>query len=274
MRWRLRIIFVLKNGYFLRLNPPVTFNEKVQYRKLFDRDDSFPIYVDKVEVKKYLESKIDSGLYIPKTLFVADRVEELLSLDFNKLPFDYVIKANHTSQTMIIVRNGQHPSYQTLMDVCSKWLKEDQFTTLGEWAYSKVPRKIFIEEFLDFEGSSPTDYKFFVYNGKVHFIQVDIGRFTCHRRNMYDRDWNLLGFEYSHKQTSSNLEPPIYIGQLIKMAERIGRNLDFARVDLYYYNDQVTFSEITLYPGAGFERFPSTHSDEMFGKPWKIEILN
>jgi hypothetical protein len=272
LKLRLRVLFFRRFRYFLDYTKASTFNEKLQIRKICDRDNLLTIAADKIKSKEFVK-KITSGVYIPRTLWIGCSMEDIISIDFANLPSDYVFKANHTSQTIKIIRNNRHLSLNEMKALTASWLKHDQATVLGEWAYKNIPRRIFIEEFLDFEGHAPDDYKFFVYHGNVHYIQLDSDRFRDHKRNMFDREWNELNFEYSHPRKKPAPKKPAFLEQMIIQSEKIGANFDFVRVDLYFYQNKITFGELTIYPGAGFERFPDKKWDYLFGQPW-VQIYN
>ncbi|PSV85481.1 hypothetical protein CTM94_05240, partial [Photobacterium leiognathi] len=252
---------------FINFSQPETFNEKLQVRKIIDHNPLFTVAADKIASKDWVKS-ICSDIYIPRNLWIGSDTNDIESIDFSLLPRDYVFKANHTSQTIEIIRNNNHISQRKMIKLASKWLKHDQSSSLGEWAYKDIPRRVFIEEFLDFEGSAPDDYKFFVFNGRVEFIQLDSDRFINHKRNMFDRNWRDLNFEYSHEMKIPSPPKPIFLDEMIRISELIGENFDFVRVDLYFYNNKVTFGELTIYPGAGFEKFPCIELDKLFGKYW------
>ncbi len=263
----MNILYFRRFGKFIDFENPRCFTEKIQKKKLLDRDPLLTIAADKL-LSKHWVSSFNEDLYIPKTIWEGESAADLEKLNISDLPSDYVYKANHTSQTIEIIRNSNHLSKVVLKDRANNWLKHDQSATLGEWAYENIPRRVFIEEFLDFEGQAPDDYKLFVYHGKVHFIQLDSDRFTDHKRNMFDRDWNDLGFSYSHLRKLPSPSKPEFVENMIDIAENVGAHFDFIRVDLYFYNGKVTFGELTIYPGAGFEKFPQIDFDLMFGDPW------
>ncbi|WP_280639057.1 ATP-grasp fold amidoligase family protein, partial [Shewanella schlegeliana] len=146
--------------------------------------------------------------------------------------------------------------------------KHDQSGSHGEWAYKNIPRRVFIEEFLDFEGQAPDDYKFFVFHGKVKYVQLDSDRFSDHCRNIFDSDWNDLNINFSHPQKTPSPNRPLFLEDMIEIAESIGKYFDFIRVDLYFYQEKVTFGELTVYPGAGYEKFPDLSYDILFGSHW------
>lgn len=269
-QFRMKVLFFRRFRYFLNFNNVETFNEKLQYKKAFDRNRLLPVAADKIASKGFVGG-ICPTLYIPKTIAVFKNSDEIGRFDLTTLPKNYVFKANHTSQTIKIIKNGQHLPTRKMQSLANNWLKHDQASSLGEWAYQNIPRRVFIEEFLDFDGREPDDYKFFVYHGRVHFIQLDSNRFIDHKRNMFDREWNDLEIEFSHSRKTPPPKKPIFLDSMIEIAEKIGTNFDFIRVDLYWFKNMVTFGELTVYPGAGFEKFPTRDWDIEFGKPWMLK---
>ncbi|EPG7578470.1 ATP-grasp fold amidoligase family protein [Providencia huaxiensis] len=266
---RINILFFRRFLTLPNLKEPKTFNEKIQYRKISDRNPLLTIAADKILSKNYV-SDLKLNLYIPQNIWIGSSPEDIDKINFDTLPDNYVFKANHTSQTIRIIKERNHLSTHEMKKLTTEWLEHDQSKTLGEWAYENIPKKVFIEEYLDFDGTSPDDYKLFVYHGKVIYIQVDTDRFTLHKRNMFDRDWNDLNFNYSHPRKSPPPKKPDFLDSMINISESIGTNFDFVRVDLYFYKNQVTFGELTIYPGAGFEKFPDYTWDLAFGQPWKL----
>lgn len=270
IKLRLQLLYFRKFKKFINFTNPQTFNEKVQLKKIHDRSEYLTIGADKLASKTFVK-KIAPELYIPKTLWVAKYIADFDTFPFSEMPSNYVLKANHTSQTIEFVRGGKHFSKQEMKDFASRWFKKDQSGSLGEWGYKNIPPRVFVEEFLDFNGTVPDDYKLHIIDGKVEFIQLDQGRFEQHYRNMFDRDWNELGFILNKKPRLLPVpEKPPFIDQMIEIAERIGKYYDMVRVDLYFHNNQVTFSELTMYPAAGFSKFPEEWNHK-FGERWILD---
>jgi hypothetical protein len=265
LKFSINILYLRRFRKFPDLKNPKSFNEKLQYRKLFDRNNLLTIAADKLKSKDYVKNK-NLEIYIPKVLWEGDNIEQL---NLNTLPSDYVFKANHASRTNLFIQNNAHYDKEYLKKTVISWFKHDQSKVLGEWAYKNINKKVFIEEFLNFENSVPDDYKFFVYHGKVKFIQLDMGRFKKHQRNMFDEHWNDLNIDYSYERMIPSPSKPIFIDKMIDISEKIGKDFDFIRVDLYFYKDQITFGELTVYPGAGYEIFPEEKWDIEFGKYWE-----
>jgi hypothetical protein len=119
-------------------------------------------------------------------------------------------------------------------------------------------------------GDVPENYRFFTYHGRVHFIHLDGGRFAGHIKNFYDREWNLLPVKRRSHPTSELVSKPVNLGEMINLAEKIGAQFDFVRVDLYSPPQGILFGEVTFYPGAGLDAFIPKDWDNKFGEPWKI----
>ena len=269
IKLRLQILYYRKFKKFINYSNPQTFNEKIQLKKIHDRSEYLTLGADKLAAKAFVK-EIAPELYIPKTLWVAKYLADFDMFPFDEMPDNYVLKANHTSQTIEFVRNGNHFSKQDMKVFAKRWFKKDQSGSLGEWGYQNIPPRVFAEEFLDFNGTTPDDYKLHIIDGKVEFIQLDQGRFGEHFRNHYDRDWNELGITVAYPRHIPTPEKPEFIDKMIEIAERIGQYYDMVRVDLYFHNNQITFSELTMYPAAGFAIFPNDW-DQKFGKRWIVD---
>ena len=266
LKIRLQVLYFRRFKKLINFNNPLTLNEKIQYRKIHDRNPIYKLYADKVLVKNYIKN-LELDIYVPKMYWSGI---DVIDADFSKIPDKFVFKANHASQTNYIHSNGE-VNLLKLKKLQNEWFNHSGDKCLGEWGYKNIPKKVFVEEFLDFDGKAPDDYKFFVYSGKVKFIQIDKDRFSNHQRSMFTRDWCELQLDYSYPRIKPKLPKPEFLDEMIAMAEVIAGNHDFLRVDLYFYKNKITFGEITMYPGSGFERFQDDSFDLLFGKDWIIK---
>jgi hypothetical protein len=142
---------------------------------------------------------------------------------------------------------------------------------LREWGYLGIQPRVLIERMVETpSGDLPEDYKFFVYHGRVHFIQFDCDRPRGLKLNFYDRAWNLLPAKLRYPRTSAPIPRPANLAQMIEMAEKIGAQFDFVRVDLYSSPQGILFGEVTFYPNAGLEPFTPAEWDMTFGEPWHL----
>lgn len=223
-----RVRFRLNHGYALSLRNPKTFSEKVIHKKIYDRRNLLPLTADKYKVREYIKKILDDSYLIP-LLHVTNNVE---TIPFKDLPKDYVIKANHGSGWNIIVRDGKVDE-EKVKKKCKTWLTSPFGLGKLEWAYHQIDTKMILEELLtDDEGKVPKDYKFFVFKGKCKMVQVDMDRFKNHKRSIFDENWKYLDASLKYPQ-GPKLEKPHNFKEMKQVAEKLGKEFDFVRVDLY-----------------------------------------
>lgn len=259
--------YYYKYGRLPNLIRPKTFNEKLQWRKIFDNRPIFSTWADKVKVRTYVQA-LGLGAILPEVYWMGKNPDQI---PFDLLPDKYVVKASHGSGWVEIVTNGNAVSHERLKETCREWLSKNYFEENHELIYKDVEPQIIIEQFLDNEAGAPAeDYKFYVFGGRVQFIQVDIDRFGDHRRAIMDADWNQLDVQLTvQKYEGEKLRAPKLLGLMILAAEHLSTDIDFVRVDLYESRGIVYFGEMTPSSGNGFNTFTPASWDGEFGGHWK-----
>jgi hypothetical protein len=254
-------------GYTPNLIWPRTFTEKaIRYRKLCSPDPLWTRLVDKVTAKLIAADRAGSSVVVETYQVVSDPD----AIDFDRLPDQYVVKANHGSGTNLIVRRASAPDREAIRAACRKWLGQPFGTYTHESWYQPVRRQILIERLLEDSGRAvPLDFKCFVFHGRVAFIQVDFDRFTRHTRTFYDRAWRRQPWGLLYPP-GPDLPRPSRLDDLIALAEQLSGGLDFIRIDLYCVNDcDLYFGEFSICPEAGWGRFwPDRSVDRMLGDLW------
>ena len=254
-------------GRLPNLRNPRTFNEKIAWRKLYQHNPLFPIFSDKVAVKAEI-AKLTGAQHIIETLWVGNNPEDI---PFDGLKPPYVIKVNHSSSGNVFIRTAQDIKRDKIVASMRQQLGFSHGHMYREWGYLGIPRKVMVERMVEMPGDAvPEDYKFYTYHGRVHFIHVDWDRFRGQKRNFYDREWNLLPVKLEFPPPTEPGSKPVNLGQMINLAEKIGAQFDFVRVDLYSPPQGVLFGEVTFYPGAGLRPFIPKDWDNKFGEPWKM----
>ncbi|MCR5675156.1 MAG: glycosyl transferase [Lachnospiraceae bacterium] len=272
-------IFYNELGYPLDLQDPKTFNEKQQWLKINGFYPIYTDYADKVKVKKLVAGILGEEYIIP-TYAVWERAEDI---DFDSLPDRFVMKCNHTSSVGICICKDKNTlDREAVRRMMRKALKTDYFSYRREKVYRDIERRILAEEMLFGEdGAEPADYKVYVFNGKSGLIEMDIDRFTNHRRNFYDREWNYVPFAQSSCfATDPGYRVPDKVKEqgtkLFELAEKvtagIGTNPPYLRVDFYIAQDKILFGEVTFYDAAGLERFQPEEYDRKLGD--MIDLTN
>lgn len=257
----LKLLYRLKTGYKLNLDNPSTYNEKLQWIKLYEKNQLMPKCCDKYLVREYVEncgcSEILNELY-----WSGFNPEDI---PFDILPEKFVIKVTHGSTFNIICKNRNELDREKTIKILKKWLKEKFLPCYGEWFYGIEKPRVIIEKYLeDSESRELMDYKIFCFNGKPKYIRVDSGRFTKnHCKDIYDVEWNIQKkFQMGYNNSNVILAKPKCLNEMLRFAEVLSKEFLHARVDFYIVNDKIIFGEITFTNGAGFDKI----------KPFEFEV--
>jgi len=157
-----------------------------------------------------------------------------------------------------------------LIKTCSGWLNRSYYQETGEIVYKHIQPRILVEQFIDDGSGAPaSDYKLFVFRGRVEFIYVVTDRLTDHKRRLYTPAWEKLAVRIESEEVEGGVPPPPHLAEMIAAAETLGRDWDFIRVDLYDTPDQPYFGELTMTPGGGRYRFHPKEYDRYLGTLWR-----
>jgi hypothetical protein len=254
-------------GRLLNLKNPLRMSEKIQWRKLYQRDPRFVVFADKIAVKLEVAKLIGEQHVIPN-LWTGDDPSDI---PWDAMTTPFVIKANHSFGRHVFVRDKSNIDCRAIACVLQEQLSYSHDVRGREWCYGEIHRKLLVERMIEAQqGVIPEDYKFFVYHGRVHFTQVDRDRFAQHRRSFFDRAWKMQPTLLLVPHISGAVPRPPHYQQMIELAERIGSQFDFVRVDLYDTSRGIFFGETTFYPGSGFAKLEPDEQDLAFGAPWKL----
>lgn len=250
---------------------PKTFNQKLKYKIIFDRRPLLVTFTDKLLAREYVRRKIGSDVLID-LLAVTARPEDVR---LDQLPQRFVLKTNHGSGYVRIVKDKTREDESELQRTCRGWLSQNYGALTGEWVYKSIAPKIMVENFLDGgNGETPNDYKFFVFNGRVFMIQVDLNRFIEHRNAVFTPDWNPIHVRYVRPAVEQAVEgtvaKPARLERMLQIAECLGAETDFLRVDLYEVDGRVYFGELTNFPLGGGAQFEPEEFDALLGAQWQI----
>lgn len=263
-------MFYYRLGYWPNLRNPRSFNEKLQWLKLHDHNPLYSLCADKYRVREYVSEIIGERYLIP-IYGVYDRTDEI---DFDTLPNQFVFKCNHGAGCNVICTNKDLLNKKEAINKLNCWMATDFSHYKREYHYSDIERKIICEKFMkDEESGELRDYKFFCIGGVIQMIQVDMGRFTLHTRNIYDKDWNLLDVEISFpRETEHVINKPKELDEMKSIAEKLSKGFLQVRVDLYVINHKVYFGELTFFSGAGFSKYKPREFEFALGEKLSLPI--
>lgn len=271
-RLYLKLKFRLVMGQKLDLKNPKTFNEKLQWLKLYNHRPEYTTMVDKYAVKQYVADKIGEEYIIP-TLGVWNSIDEI---DWDALPNQFVLKTTHGGGGggVIICKDKATFNREEARTKLQKSLDSDIYLNFREWPYKDVVKRVIAEQYMTDESTVELkDYKFFCFNGRVRCFKVDFDRFIDHKANYYDRDAKLLPFGEVCCMPDFNrqFEKPKNFDKMIDVVETLSRDIPFVRVDLYNADGKIYFGEITFFPAAGMGKFEPAEWDLLLGTWIDIE---
>ena len=260
----LKLMYYVRMGKKLNLNNPKTFNEKLQWLKLYDRKDIYNKMVDKYEVKKYIAEIIGEEYIIP-TLGIYNKFDEI---NFDILPEQFVIKCTHDSGGIVICDDKSHFDLEKAKNKIKNSMKKNYFYDGREWPYKNIEPRIIIEKYMkDHKENDLFDYKIMCFNGIPKYTFVYSERFseTGVKATFFDNSWNELNFSRKFGKSDKMINKPLNHNKMLELSKKIASNIPFVRIDWYEVNGKLYFGEITFFPSSGFGKFEPEEWDMKLG---------
>jgi hypothetical protein len=254
----------------LNLKTPLTYNEKLNWLKLYDRNPYYTTLVDKLKVKDVVAQKIGDE-HVIKTLGIWKLAEDI---EWDKLPDRFVLKTTHGGGNIGVMICRDKSTFDRTKAVANMnaALKQNLYYYSREWPYKDVEPMIFAEEYMEDEHGELRDYKFFCFDGKCRMVEVLTERQT--RKDAYadffDKDYSPLPFRGMHQRNSITPEKPQGFDEMVSIAEQLSVGFPHVRIDLYVIKGRVYFGEYTFYHNGGVTRFKPSEWDEKIGSWLKL----
>lgn len=264
-------LFFQKHGYPLDLKNPQTHNERINHKKIHDRNPLIPITSDKVRVREFVKERLGekeaNDILIPA--FHISKTGKDIPHQF--WDFEFFMKANHSSGGNMLVKPGTDP--ELIRKTCQTWLKSSYGQFLHEWAYRDIPRRIICEKVIRTpDGQIPADIKYYCFHGRPRMIMILTDRFGHSKRIFTDEHLNVLpGSQMYGKEVLYPLPELPTQDRMLDLAAKLSRDFTYCRVDFYTVEDKVYFGEITHYTGSGLEKFDDYDMDLAIGNLWLPE---
>ncbi len=276
---RRHILFLSAHRRLGRFSRPVTFNEKLNWRMLYDHRELIALTCDKLAAKQYAQ---EHSVRVPLTLWSGSDLRELETVP---MPERWVLKPNHSSG-QVHFGSGPLRRGDPLFVKVRSWLQESAPARNGEWGYQRARRLLLVEERIGSRETTPTSFKVYAFDGQprmIGVISVEPDRFSRWQqttdtlwppagtaRRFYTPDWQPLSVTEGGLPLASVVPPPPNLGAILETASQLAQPFDFIRVDLYTIGEAVYFGELTAYPGAGLSRFHPYRVDRQLGALWRL----
>ena len=256
-RWRIYMTYLWRHQRWPDLDDPRRFTELVQARKLGGATVAMARMADKVSAKQIVARQLGIDWVIPTLWHGTELPERPI------WPTPFVVKARHgCNQTAFVL--DEAVDWAAIRARSERWMEADYGYWLDEDVYARIPRGLIVEPFMGPPPILPVDYKFYVFGGRVAYVQVHLGRGGRHRWILLDRIWRRVS------AASADPDPvaPASLARMIAAAEVLAGGRDFLRVDLYEIGGRPMFGEMTFYPGSGLDRFDPVSLDVELGAHW------
>ena len=258
-------VYYLTFGKRINWKNPLSYNEKLQWLKVYNRKPEYTMMVDKYEVKKYVSNVIGEQYIIP-TYAVWDKVEDI---DFDSLPNSFVLKCTHNSTIgLCVCKNKNSINREEVINNLRAGLQNNFYLNGREWPYKNVKPRIIAEKYMEDETGQLRDYKFFCFSGKVKalFIATDRNKGPHETRfDFFDEHFNHLPFTNGHPNANVPPTKPICFDEMINLAEKLSKGIPHVRIDFYEVNGKIYFGEITFFHWSGLMPFSPDSWDEKLG---------
>ena len=268
----LKIKFRSVFGRKLDLEHPKSFNEKLQWLKLYDRKPVYTTMVDKYEVKKYVSDIIGEEYIIP-TLGIWDHFEEI---DFDALPNQFVLKCTHDSGGLVICRDKSTLDIAAARKKINKCLRKNFYWEGREWPYKNVKPRIIAEKYMeDCSTGGLRDYKIHSFHGvpKVILVCKDRYKDIGLSEDFFDTEWKHIDVKRpDHRNSVQTISRPEELNEMLVLTERLSQDCPFQRCDFYSVGGRVYFGELTFFPAGGLEKFEPDDFDFLMGEWIKLPV--
>jgi hypothetical protein len=268
----LKLAYRVMMGKKLNLDNPITYNEKLQWLKLYDRRPEYITMVDKYDAKKYVADIIGEEPIIP-TYGVWNSFDEI---NFDKLPDQFVLKCTHDSGGIAICKNKKTFNVEKARKLLTRNLQNNFYYTGRDWPYKNVKPRIIAEKYIeDSKLKDLPDYKIFTFDGVAKALYVASDRqnpLVETKFDYFDMDYNNLDIVNGHENSKILPEKPVTLDKMRDWAEKIGKGIPQARIDFYEVDGQVYFGEITLFHLSGVVPFKPEKWDKIFGEWIQLPI--
>ena len=283
---RLMLAFRRRSGYWPSIALPSSIDEKFLWRKIIDRDPRFFVLSDKLATKQ-LMAREHPDIKTAKVLWQGDDIRQAPAALLSAPGF---LKANHASGfNHRLGRTENPPDIAALHELTRKWLSTRWERYHGEWGYSGVPARLFIEEDVSLTGAeNNVDLTMYMFSGQVSHLAVMVNhkssRSHVARFDEFGQRLSIPTPANPGRKPQPLLAPPGDIEILpmdyklphgtlamVERARELSRDFDHVRVDLLWNGKDWYLTELTLYSMGGYIAYSDKDLLKRMTALWSLE---
>jgi hypothetical protein len=223
--------------------------KKIQYYAS-QLDERYSRYVDKIEAKKIVKELCGEDIHVSPIIRILDNPNDFSINDINE---NNMIKSSHGCGWNINM--SKNTKVNNVIELLNKWNKVYSY---NEKQYSYIQPRFFIEEKVNGSKGNADVFMFRC----IHGEPITIGFKRRSMQNSYDITWKPLT-----TNNIANVEKPFHLDKMLELSRRLSSQFEFVRIDFYYVNDIIYFSEFTFTPAGGAIFFPM-NLEEQYGSMW------
>lgn len=257
----------------LNLQKPVRFTEKLQWYKLYYRNPIMIECVDKHAVRDFVINRLGTDSYLIPETGVWNSADDI---DVDGIAGPCVVKTTNGSETNLFIHDPRTANWAQIKQQLDIWLHWSVKSAGREWAYDNVIPRIICQPMLQGgvengqHGEGLDDYKFFCFDGKIALRWIDFGRFSDHKRVLFDNEGNRLPVNCTYDSPEDTAYPREAFETLEPIVLKLAQGFPQVRVDMYYVNHKPYFGELTFYSGGGYEAFSDDQFDIALGAEFRL----
>jgi hypothetical protein len=245
---------------------PVTYSEKLQWLKLYDRNPIYRTLADKLEARKYISENYGSEYLFP-LIGVFSNYDDI---DFGVLPDEFVLKPNHTSGDIFICRDKSSINHVHLKKIIGEWMKRDYYYAHREWQYKGLERKILCEKLMEDEVTGiPWNYKFFCFNGEPRILLLTTGQGSGRPQNYFNMNLEPISV-WNSMRDIHHLEKPEGFDEMLNLVHRLVKSFIHVRMDMYIISGRIYIGEFTFHHLSGVKKWEPEKFDRELGSMLKL----
>ena len=270
LKFYITMQFRMLVGYWPDLKTPHTFNEKLNWLKIYNRKPEYTLMADKYAVKQMVKEKIGEEYVVPCYGVWNDAHD----IDFEKLPYPVVLKSTADTSSVIICRNHASIDTKRICRCLNKSISRNFYYQSREWVYKNIKPRIIVDLLLDDNsGHELLDYKFWCFNGEPRIMYIT-KKARCIFENFYDMEFRPMDIDHRFERYKPGFSKPDKFELMKELCRKLlkGINIPFVRIDFFYVNHQIYFGEFTFYDWAGMRSFINKEQDLQLGDMIDLHI--